>query len=84
MTPSAFFAGRRSLFVDFGTATRGNARRDDAANAVMKRTSMRMADQRPDNSDQFLHEEPRKLTQAWVHGAVTNFDYLLSLNVIYG
>lgn len=81
---SAFFAGCRSLFIDFGTGTWGNTRRDDAANAIMKRAPMQTVKQWPDKSGQFLHDELRKLTQAWVHGAVSNFDYLLSLNILAG
>jgi len=81
---SAFFAGSRSLFIDFGTGTWGNTRRDDAANAIMKRAPMQTVKQWPDKSGQFLHEELKKLMQAWSHGAISNFDYLLSLNVLAG
>ena len=80
----AFFAGCRSLFLDFGTGTWGNTRRDDAANAIMKRAPMQTVKQWPDKSGQFLHNELKKLMQAWIHGAVSNFDYLLSLNVLAG
>lgn len=78
---SGFFAGSRSLFIDFGSGTWGNTRRDDAANAIMKRAPMQTVKQWPDKSGQFLHEELKKLQAAWSHGAISNFDYLLSLNV---
>jgi len=81
---SAFFAGSRSLFIDFGAGTWGNTRRDDAANAIMKRAPQQTVKQWPDKSGQFLHEELKKLMQAWSHGAISNFDYLLSLNVLAG
>lgn len=81
---SAFFAGSRSLFIDFGPGTWGNTRRDDAANAIMRRAPMQTVKQWPDKSGQFLHEELKKLMQAWSHGAISNFDYLLSLNVLAG
>jgi hypothetical protein len=81
---SALFAGSRSLFIDFGAGTWGNTRRDDAANAIMKRAPMQTVKQWPDKSGQFLHEELKKLMQAWSHGAISNFDYLLSLNILAG
>ena len=81
---TAFFAGSRSLFIDFGAGTWGNTRRDDAANAIMKRAPMQTVKQYPDKSGQFLHEELRKLMHAWSHDAISNFDYLLSLNVLAG
>jgi hypothetical protein len=81
---SAVFAGSRSLFIDFGAGTWGNTRRDDAANAIMKRAPMQTVKQWPDKSGQFLHEELKKLMHAWSHGAISNFDYLLSLNILAG
>lgn len=55
---TAFFAGSRSLFIDFGAGVWGNTRRDDAANAVMKRAPMQTVKQWPDKSGQFLHGKP--------------------------
>ncbi len=81
---TALFAGSRSLFLDFGSGTWGNTRRDDAANAIMKRAPMQTVKQWPDKSGQFLHEELKKLTHAWTQGAISNFDYLLSLNCLAG
>lgn len=52
---TAFFAGSRSLFIDFGAGVWGNTRRDDAANAIMKRAPMQTVKQWPDKSGQFLH-----------------------------
>ena len=45
---------------------------------------MQTVKQWPDRSGQFLHEELKKLMQAWTHGAVSNFDYLIGLNVLAG
>ncbi|KAL3806036.1 hypothetical protein ACHAXA_005246 [Cyclostephanos tholiformis] len=81
---TAFFAGSRSLFIDFGAGTWGNTRRDDAANAIMRRAPMQTVKQYPDKSGQFLHEELKKLTHAWRQDAISNFDYLLSLNILAG
>jgi hypothetical protein len=81
---SAFFAGSRSLFIDFGAGSWGNTRRDDAANAIMKRAPMQTVKQWPDRSGQFLHEELKKFTHAWSHGAISNFDYLMGLNCLAG
>ena len=52
---TGFFAGSRSLFLDFGSGTFGNTRRDDAANALMRRAPMQTVKQWPDRSGQFLH-----------------------------
>ena len=81
---TAFFAGSRSLFIDFGAGVWGNTRRDDAANALMKRAPIQTVKQWPDKSGQFLHDELKKLTQAWSQGAISNFDYLSSLNCLSG
>lgn len=81
---STIFAGSRSLFIDFGAGAWGNTRRDDAANAIMRRAPLQTVKQWPDKSGQFLHEELKKLMQAWSHGAISNFDYLMNLNVLAG
>jgi hypothetical protein len=81
---SAFFAGSRSLFIDFGAGSWGNTRRDDAANAIMKRAPMQAVKQWPDRSGHFLHDELKKFTHAWSHGAISNFDYLMGLNCLAG
>ena len=81
---SAFFAGSRSLFIDFGAGSWGNTRRDDAANAIMKRAPVQAVKQWPDKSGQFLHDELKKFTHAWSHGAISNFDYLMGLNCLAG
>ncbi len=81
---TAYFAGSRSLFIDFGVGTWGNTWHDNAANAIMKHALMQTVKQYPDKSGQFLHEELKKLMHAWSHDAISNFDYLLSLNVLAG
>ena len=73
-----------SLFVDFGPGYEGNRRRDEAAFAIMKRAPPQAIKQWPDRSGQFLHEQISRLTMGWVEGRITNFDYLLHLNMLAG
>jgi len=73
-----------SLFIDFGPGYEGNTRRDDAAFAIMKRAPPQAIKQWPDRSAQFMHEQLSRLTIGWVEGRITNFDYLLHLNMLAG
>ena len=73
-----------SLFLDFGPGYEGNFRRDDAAHAIMKRAPPQAIKQWPDRNLQFLHEQLSRLTMGWVEGRITNFDYLLHLNILAG
>ena len=73
-----------SVFVDFGSGHDGNRRRDDAAHAIMRRSPPQTIKQWPDKSGQFLHEQLSRLTMGWVEGRITNFDYLLHLNMLAG
>jgi Beige/BEACH domain/PH domain associated with Beige/BEACH len=73
-----------SLFLDFGSGHDGNRRRDDAASSIMKRAPPQTIKQWPDRSGQFLHEQLSRLTMGWVDGRITNFDYLLHLNMLAG
>ena len=73
-----------SLFIDFGPGYEGNTRRDDAAFAIMKRAPPQAIKQWPDRSPQFMHEQLSRLTIGWVEGRITNFDYLLHLNMLAG
>ena len=73
-----------SLFLDFGPGYEGNIRRDEAAFAIMKRAPPQAIKQWPDRSAQFLHEQLSRLTMGWVEGRITNFDYLLHLNILAG
>lgn len=73
-----------SLFLDFGPGYEGNRRRDEAAFAIMKRAPPQAIKQWPDRSGQFLHEQLSRLTLGWVEGRITNFDYLLHLNMLAG
>ena len=73
-----------SLFLDFGPGYEGNSRRDDAAFAIMKRAPPQAIKQWPDRNDQFLHDQLSRLTIGWVEGRITNFDYLLHLNMLAG
>lgn len=73
-----------SLFIDFGPRYEGNSRRDGAAFAVMKRAPPQAIKQWPDRAAQFSHEQLSRLTIGWVEGRITNFDYLLHLNMLAG
>ena len=50
----------------------------------MKRAPAQTVKQWPEKSGQFLHEQLRSLTMAWVKGRITNFDYLMGLNILAG
>jgi hypothetical protein len=78
------FSPATSIFLDFGSGYEGNTRRDDAAFALMKRAPPQAVKQWPDRSGQFLHDQLSRLTMGWVEGRVTNFDYLLHLNMLSG
>ena len=78
------FSPSSSLFLDFGPGHDGNRRRDDAAFAVMNRVPPQAIKQWPDRSVQFLHDQLSRLTVGWVEGRITNFDYLLHLNMLSG
>ncbi|KAL3924923.1 MAG: hypothetical protein SGILL_000744 [Bacillariaceae sp.] len=73
-----------SLFLDFGPGYEGVSKRDDAAFSVMKRAPPQAIKQWPDRAGQFLHEQLSRLTIGWVEGRITNFDYLLHLNMLAG
>lgn len=73
-----------SLFLDFGPGHEGRPRRDDSAFAIMKRAPPQAIKQWPDREVQFLHEQISRLTMGWVEGRITNFDYLLHLNMLSG
>jgi hypothetical protein len=72
------------MFLDFGPGYEGNSRRDDAAFAIMKRAPPQAIKQWPDRDAQFLHDQLSRLTIGWVEGRITNFDYLLHLNMLAG
>ncbi len=78
------FSSTSSLFLDFGPGHEGNIKRDDAAFAIMRRAPPQAMKQWPDRADQFLHEQLQRLTVAWAEGRITNFDYLLHLNLLSG
>mmetsp|Transcript_4292 Transcript_4292/g.6647 ORF Transcript_4292/g.6647 Transcript_4292/m.6647 type:complete len:2938 (+) Transcript_4292:149-8962(+) len=73
-----------SLFLDFGSGHESHRRRDEAANAIMRRSPPQTIKQWPDKSNQFLHDQLSRLTMGWVEGRITNFDYLLHLNMLAG
>jgi hypothetical protein len=73
-----------SLFLDFGPGYEGNTKRDEASFAIMKRAPPQAIKQWPDRGAQFLHEQLSRLALGWVEGRITNFDYLLHLNMLSG
>ena len=68
---TGFFAGSRSLFLDFGSGTFGNTRRDDAANALMRRAPMQTVKQWPDRRGQFLHGKFSSIPTHWCNELCT-------------
>ena len=78
------FSPSSSVFLDFGAGREGMSRRNEAAYAMMKRAPPQAILQWPDRAVQFLHDHITKLTVAWVEGRVSNFDYLLHLNILSG
>lgn len=78
------FSPSSSLFLDFGPGYEGKTRRDEAAFAIMRRAPPQAIKQWPDRSEQFLHDQLSRLTMGWVEGRITNFDYLLHLNILSG
>ena len=78
------YSSMNSIFVDFGPGYQGTVKRDDAANAIMRRAPAQTIKQWPDRSGQFLHEQLRNVTRAWISNRLSNFDYLMSLNILAG
>ncbi|KAL7565117.1 hypothetical protein ACA910_005124 [Epithemia clementina (nom. ined.)] len=78
------FSPSCSVFLDFGSGREGMRRRNEAAYAMMKRAPPQAIKQWPDRALQFLHDHISKLTVAWVEGRISNFDYLLHLNILSG
>ena len=78
------FSPSSSVFLDFGAGRDGMRRRNEAAYAMMKRAPPQAIKQWPDRAVQFLHDHITKLTVAWVEGRISNFDYLLHLNILSG
>lgn len=81
---SSSFSGSNSLFVDFGPGAEGNSRRDSSATHIMRRAPQNSLKQFPEKSNRFLHERLQKITLAWVRGSLSNFDYLMQLNILSG
>lgn len=73
-----------SLFIDFGSGREGQSRRDAAAAEMMKRSPPQAIKQWPERNFPFLHEQLSRVTLGWAEGRVSNFDYLLHLNVLAG
>jgi hypothetical protein len=73
-----------SLFLDFGPGHEGNISRDDAAHFIMRRAPPQAIRQWPHRSPRFLHDQLTRLVEGWVDGRITNFDYLLHLNMLAG
>lgn len=78
------FSPSSSLYLDFGSGYEGITRRDEAAFAIMRRSPSQAIKQWPDRSEVFMHEQLNRLTLGWVEGRITNFDYLLHLNMLSG
>ena len=81
---SSSYATSSSAFFDFGPGAIGNKKRDDAANAILKRAPHQCAKQWPKESPQFLGESLNKITLHWCCGNLSNFDYLMEINILAG
>jgi hypothetical protein len=79
-----FRQGRgRSLFVDFGRTPGDTARRDCFARRLMSNAPRSAWKQHPRSAaDRLLREQ--SVTQAWRRRQISNFDYLMALNVVGG
>lgn len=78
------YSSLTSIFIDFGPGYEGNLKRDDAANAIMRRAPGQTVKQWPERSGQFLHEQLRQVTRSWITRRLSNFEYILSLNILAG
>lgn len=78
------YAPSCSLFLDFGAGHTGKEHRDEAAFAIMRKAPPQAICQWPDRANQFLQEQLGRLTMGWVEGRITNFDYLLHMNILSG
>ncbi|GKY94445.1 hypothetical protein MPSEU_000410300 [Mayamaea pseudoterrestris] len=78
------FSASLSLFLDFGSGRDGLTRRDDMAFSIMQRSPPQAVKQWPDRSAIFLHDQLNRLTLGWAERRITNFDYLLHLNMLAG
>jgi len=76
--------GLTSLFLDFGSGSGGNMKRDNAAKYIIKRAPEHAIKQRPEKSGHFIQEQSSLLTDGWIKGRLSNFEYLLSLNFLAG
>jgi len=81
---SSSFSGSSSLFLDFGPGAEGNERRDAHATHIMKCAPQNSLKQYPEKSSRFLQEQLQKVTVAWIQGSLSNFDYLMQLNILSG
>lgn len=50
----------------------------------MKHAPQNSVKQLPEKSNRFLHEQLQKINSAWARGSLTNFDYLMELNILSG
>lgn len=50
----------------------------------MRRAPPQAVKQWPDRSEQFLYEQLSRVTLGWAEGRISNFDYLLHLNILSG
>ena len=81
---SSSFFGSSSLFLDFGPGKEGNTRRDNSATHIMRCAPQNSVKQFPEKSLKFIQEQLHQITKAWIQGSISNFDYLMQLNIISG
>ena len=76
--------GLNSLFLDFGAGREGQSKRDHFAIMLMKRTPRSCYKQWPGTSVRKMLSDHDNLTAMWKEGKLTNFDYLMYINVLAG
>ena len=76
--------GSNSLFLDFGAGREGQSKRDHFAIMLMKRTPRGCYKQWPGTSVKRMLSDHDNLTAMWQEGKLTNFDYLMYINVLAG
>ncbi|GMI15909.1 hypothetical protein TrVE_jg8845 [Triparma verrucosa] len=77
-------SGSNSVFLDFGAGREGQAKRDNFAIRLMKLAPRNCYKQWPGTSVKRMLSDHDNVTAMWRDGKLTNFDYLMYINVLAG